>query len=185
MCDGHAVIWDFDGTLAERPGLWTACMLEVLTEEDPGHGLRREDISPHLSTGFPWHTPEREHPELCDPDTWWNQLSLTLAKVLRKVGYASQDAERLATRVRGRYTDATVAWHVFPDVAEALERLTREGFRHVILSNHVPELPLLVERLGLAGHFDAVITSAATGYEKPHPAAYEAASTIQPPGTRL
>jgi len=26
------VLWDFDGTLAERPGLWRGCLLEVLRE---------------------------------------------------------------------------------------------------------------------------------------------------------
>jgi putative hydrolase of the HAD superfamily len=47
--------------------------------------------------------------------------------------------------------------------------LRAHGWRHVLLSNHVPELPQLVDRLGLGELFDEVLTSAATGYEKPHP----------------
>lgn len=42
----------------------------------------------------------------------------------------------------------------------------------MILSNHGPELPAIVEGPGLAGVVDHVITSAATGYEKPHPGAF-------------
>lgn len=42
----------------------------------------------------------------------------------------------------------------------------------MIVSNHVPELGDLVGRLGLADLIDGVLTSAVTGYEKPHPAMY-------------
>src|SRR5437588_9596124 len=31
-------LWDFDGTLAERPGMWGGCMLEVLDDHEPNHG---------------------------------------------------------------------------------------------------------------------------------------------------
>jgi putative hydrolase of the HAD superfamily len=44
----------------------------------------------------------------------------------------------------------------------------------VILSNHVPELEGIVEALGLSNVIDAVVNSARTGYEKPHPEAYAA-----------
>ena len=53
-----------------------------------------------------------------------------------------------------------------------LERLRAQGWQHAILSNHVPELPSLVEALGLSRLVEPVITSAATGYEKPHPEAF-------------
>ena len=33
------VMWDFDGTLAQRPGLWGACVIEVLDEAEPDHGV--------------------------------------------------------------------------------------------------------------------------------------------------
>lgn len=63
-------------------------------------------------------------------------------------------------------------WSVFADVLPSVDRLHARGWRHVLLSNHVPELPSLVEALGLASWFDGVLTSALTGYEKPHPEAY-------------
>src|SRR6201995_4789669 len=36
------VMWDFDGTLATRPGLWSTCLLEVLDEHAPGHAASRD-----------------------------------------------------------------------------------------------------------------------------------------------
>jgi putative hydrolase of the HAD superfamily len=44
-----------------------------------------------------------------------------------------------------------------------------------VLSNHVPELSTLVEQLGLGGLVERVFSSAATGYEKPHPEAFRLA----------
>jgi putative hydrolase of the HAD superfamily len=176
MTRRRGVIWDFDGTLAERPGLWSGCLLEVLDAEDPGHGLRREDIAAHMRTGFPWHTPDRTHLELCDPDTWWDEVIGLLTTVYLRVGYSRRPALRFAAQVRTRYVDGAVRWRVFPDAHDALRRLHREGCRQAILSNHAPELPLLVEQLGLSEYFRSIITSARTGFEKPHPSAYAAAA---------
>ncbi|MNV96380.1 dUMP phosphatase [compost metagenome] len=45
----------------------------------------------------------------------------------------------------------------------------------MILSNHVPELPQIVEQLGLNQLIWNCISSAAIGYEKPHPEAFKIA----------
>ena len=45
----------------------------------------------------------------------------------------------------------------------------------MVLSNHVPELEDIVTGVGLRGHFEAVLTSALMGYEKPHPEAFRMA----------
>ncbi len=78
---------------------------------------------------------------------------------------------RALIRVRSEYTRLD-RWTVFPDTVLALERLRVLGWRTAILSNHCPELPELVRGLGLWDYFDAVLTSAATGFEKPNPTAY-------------
>lgn len=180
MTEGCGVVWDFDGTLAERPGLWSSCLLEVLDAEDPQHPFRRDDISAHMQTGFPWHTPARAHPELCDPDAWWDEMTRLLATVCERLGYQPDRAKYLASQMRTRYVDGAVGWRVFRDAHTALERLRDRGYRQVILSNHAPELPSLVEGLGLSKYFDAVLTSALTGFEKPHPSAYSTAARSLP-----
>jgi putative hydrolase of the HAD superfamily len=77
-------------------------------------------------------------------------------------------------RVRERIIDPA-AYEVFPDTEPALARLQDAGWRHAIVSNHVPELEELVSALGLRLWFDAVHTSASIGYEKPHPRIYSVA----------
>lgn len=53
----RVIFWDFDGTLAYRPGEWRGCLIEVLDEYEPRHGITSEAIRPHLQEGFPWHRP--------------------------------------------------------------------------------------------------------------------------------
>lgn len=163
-------MWDFDGTLAERPGLWSQTMVEVLNLEVSDHSVVRDDLRPALRDGFPWHRADQAHPELNDSDAWWQEVGRLLASAYRSVGY-DKEAERLARLVRERFLDPA-AWQVFDDTRPALERLADQGWSHVIVSNHVPELADLVEALGLAPYFAHVVTSARVGYDKPHPAIF-------------
>jgi putative hydrolase of the HAD superfamily len=168
------ILWDFDGTLAHRPGMWRGCLIEALDEHDPGHGIDAEDVRPFLRDGFPWHRPEVAHPELSDPGAWWQAVELVMAHAYERVGITPDRAAALARRARELYIDPS-RWALFADTLPVLSRLRAGGWRHAILSNHVPELPALVEGLGLGGRFGAVLSSATTGYEKPHPAAFELA----------
>ena len=52
----------------------------------------------------------------------------------------------------------------------------------MILSNHVPELPSIVDGVGLGPLIDRVFSSAVTGYEKPHPESHRVALGGDPPG---
>ena len=90
-------------------------------------------------------------------------------------GSSPRHAAELAGRVRARYVDPTRVWELFPDTRPVLERLREDGWRHVVLSNHVPELPAIAAGLGLTPLVDHIVSSAATGYEKPHPEAFRLA----------
>lgn len=165
----RAILWDFDGTLAERPGSWSKCLCEALEANDGA--FAPEDFAPHLTSGFPWHTPEVAHPDLSDAETWWEHVGTLLTRAYRAAGIRPERAETLTRRARSAYLDHT-RWRVFQDTVPMLASLQERGWRHIILSNFVPELSQLVDRLGLAPHFDAVLTSAVVGYEKPHPEAF-------------
>jgi putative hydrolase of the HAD superfamily len=82
------------------------------------------------------------------------------------------EVRRLVNGVRAAYTDAK-GWQVFDDMLPALARLRDHSWNHLVLSNHVPELPQLVEDLGLSDFITAVYCSACTGVEKPHRQAFE------------
>lgn len=166
------MLWDFEGTLAWRPGLWGACVLEVLDEEQPGHGAELDQIRTDLRGGFPWHRPEQPHARLSDPEAWWAEVTPLLTRAITRHGIEAARAGELAKLVRERFVDGSRGWLVFDDTRPALELAASRGWRNAILSNHVPELPELVSQLGLGDLFDHVFTSATIGYEKPNPEAF-------------
>ena len=166
----RAVLWDFDGTLAYRTeGMWSRALLEALDAECPGHGVALEALRPGLRDGFPWHRPDAGHAH-ATADAWWAALAPLLASACTGAGVPAADAARAAAAARALYVDPA-RWTVFPDVEEAFGMLA--GYRHVVVSNHVPELPSLVCALGLPVY--AVVTSARVGWEKPHPRVFAAA----------
>jgi putative hydrolase of the HAD superfamily len=171
---GRAVLWDFDGTLAVRPEHWSGCLVELLDARQPGHGLTPADLLPFLRSGFPWHEHETPHPELSDPDAWWEHVGQILHGALTSAKIPADRAEAHLGYFRGVYLDVA-RWSAYPDSAAALAMTAAAGWRNVIVSNHAPELADLVRGLGLDAHVDAVITSARCGYEKPHPAIFELA----------
>lgn len=172
--DAGVLLWDFDGTLGERPGKWSAAVLDAISEELPAHGCTMAMVSEVLSAGFPWHVPEVAHPELAGPEAWWEHVTGVLASAIARLGIAPDSARCIAGRVRAHYTDVA-SWRLYPDALPSLAALSMRGWRHVVVSNHVPELPAIAAALGIADQFDAIVNSAATGYEKPHPEAFRLA----------
>jgi putative hydrolase of the HAD superfamily len=171
----RVVLWDFDGTLAQRPGMWSSCVMEVLDEAEPRHAVSLGQIRAGLKNGFPWHSPYKPHAHLGDPEAWWQAVGALLEAAIEAVGFAPARARELAKAVRVRYVDGRYGWHLFDDTMPALTAVADHGWRSVVVSNHVPELPELAEHLGLMGPIDAVFTSARTGFEKPHPEAFRIA----------
>jgi putative hydrolase of the HAD superfamily len=171
------ILWDFDGTLATRRGEtgWSLLLTELLDEHEPGRGITADHLRPFLRDGFPWHRPDIAHPELSEPDTWWGHVEDLLVAAYNGVGIESARAGKLARLVRPRYVDTSRGWRLYDDTLPVLERLRAEGWRHAILSNHVPELPSMVAALGLSSLIEVVFTSASTGYEKPNRNAFELA----------
>ena len=174
------ILWDFDGTLAYRDGMWSATLLEVLHAAFPDSTVSREAIRPYLQTGFPWHTPTLPHTDIRSADDWWARLNPVFERAFREAGVEGARAHELAGQVRARFLDES-AWHLYGDVLPALGRLAEEGWSHQILSNHVPELADLVRVLGLAELVKAVHCSAVSGHEKPHPEAFRKAVARLPP----
>ena len=118
------LIWDFDNTLAHRPGLWGQCLVDTANQALPGAGLTRAQVAPYLSSGFPWHTPEVEHPHLGDPDAWWARLNLVLSAAL--TAGAKMDAtlaSKIASQVRPEFLNPS-RWVVFADTEPTLTALS-------------------------------------------------------------
>jgi putative hydrolase of the HAD superfamily len=170
----RVLIWDFDGTLGHRPEHWSGAIADALTDVLGPHEFGPARISGQIYNGFPWHAPDVPHPLLTEADAWWQHMSQVLAAAMELLGVDAALAAEAAGRVRSHYTDLS-SWRLFPDTVPALTALSGLGWRHVVLSNHVPELPEIIAGLGLHPHIEAVVNSAATGYEKPHPEAFRLA----------
>ena len=140
----------------------------------PGHRVTRDHLRPYLRDGFPWHRPEQPHPELCDPEKWWAEIEPLLARALEAAGIAAGRSAELAKAARRAFIDPAT-YRLFDDTRPVLQQLARHGWRHVNLTKHVPELEEIVNGLGIRSLFDAVLTSALLGYDKPHPEAFRLA----------
>ncbi len=166
------LIWDFDGTLGYRQGgAWTASLLEVLEKAGAAPEVTAEEIRPHLREGFPWDTPLRPHPHIQSTREWWETLYPVFERAFEKVGIDGFEAYDLARQVRDTYLDLG-RWRLFDDALPTLTHLSSEGWIHVVLSNHAPELDLIVQHLELDKHVSRVYNSATIGWEKPHARAF-------------
>jgi putative hydrolase of the HAD superfamily len=101
---------------------------------------------------------------------WWNDY-------LRRI-CEYQELEHpgpfAAAELFDRFAHADV-WEIYPDVLPALDRMAAMGLRLAVLSNWDRRLPLLLDRLGLSGRFEAIIFSGEVGFEQPNPAIFNAA----------
>jgi len=175
----RVIFWDFHGTLAYDRCGWSGTMLHILKNEHPGISVRRETITHLMSTGFPWHFPEKGHTEYNDdPEGWWRASDAQMVRIYNQIGVPAQEASRLVGLFRRTYLESTENFIPFDDSYEALRASRERGFANVILSNHVPELDEIIGRLPFADLIDHIVTSARVGYEKPHPAIYDHARAL-------
>lgn len=170
----NVILWDFDGTLGYREGGWTGAVLESLQRHPHLSSLQRDDIRPHLQTGYPWHDPASPHAHITSADAWWADLYPVFERAFLNLGGVPTEMPGFAREVRDTFLKAR-SWRIYDDVETALARLSEQGWTHYVLSNHVPELREIVRRLGLESHFAGIYTSGETGFEKPHPEAYRVA----------
>jgi len=166
------IIWDFDGTLALHRGLWSGSMIAALDALVKGHKINIEHLKPYLQTGFPWHEPEKSHPELSLPGAWWGKMEKHFMTIFREFGFDEDTSCALAKKTHDIYVDEK-RYEVFPNTIKTLNKLKIDGWRNVILSNHVPELSQIVDKLGFSSVIDECFTSALIGYEKPNIKAFQ------------
>ena len=176
--------WDFDGTLAHRRGIWVSALQAALEEVAPGYPMAADHLRPYLTYGFPWHEPDVLHPELDDPESWWTHQVEVIRHAYVDAGLSLDLAQRAAAHVREAFLDPR-AWALLPGAMEALELTHEAGLRNLIVSNHVPELPEIIELMGLGGWIDHVINSATYGAEKPNPHIFAVAMNHSVPGAPI
>ncbi|WP_054957290.1 HAD family hydrolase [Paenibacillus dakarensis] len=167
------LFWDFDGTLGYRKtGMWGASMLQALIEYDPNTKLTAPDFRQFLMSGFPWHHPEKSYTYINSAEAWWEPIQRKFVEGFVHYGVPYVDAERLAVNTKTLFLDKSY-WALFDDTLDTLDELKNLGWKHVIVSNHVPELGEIIEYLGLKHKIIDFVNSALVGYEKPNPSIFQ------------
>lgn len=167
----QVVFWDFDGTLARREGLWSGALADAWTSVGGVPAISPTRLRPFLGTGFPWHSPA----EVRTPgsaQSWWQELRPVLIRAYVSSGLSADRAEAAVAIVPETFYRVD-AWALIDGAKEALKITKGAGYRNLILSNHAPELPDLVDALGLSDLVQMTITSASVGAEKPHRAIFD------------
>ncbi len=162
-----AVTFDATGTLIHAPR-----RSEIYAEVFERHGLQAEPEAIEPVIREVWQelacltdgSTDRfaSHPE--GPRGWWRRFAERVAERLEL-----PSPSRFATTELFERFARSDAWQAYPDAYDALVGLRRQGLRLGVVSNFDGRLVGVLEGLGLAPYLDAVVVSAAVGYEKPDP----------------
>ncbi len=102
-------------------------------------------------------------------------LAFVRGTLLRALGpEATARAAELLEPLREAFGERE-AWRVFDEVPVVLAALADAGVRLAVVSNWDSRLAALLERLGLAWAFDAIVVSSGEDVEKPAPAIFRRA----------
>jgi putative hydrolase of the HAD superfamily len=149
-----AVLLDALGTMVELEPPWPR-LAEAL-------GLDSDRVRPAMLAEMAFY---RDHAhEASDADS--------LARL--RADCAALIEDELGVPVSAETLMAAIRFRAFDDAATALAALRDRGMRLVCVSNWDYALPEVLERCGLAGFLDGVVTSAAVGARKPDAAIFAA-----------
>ena len=166
--ENKVLFWDFDGTLVYCHHLWSSSMWRALTDEPTGENITLEEVRPYMQKGYPWDLPNLDSSSLSTPELWWGFMEKHFYGVARSFGLPEETSVRVSRSVR-KYILTPHFYHLFPDTISVLKECHHLGWKNYLLSNNYPELPTMVEKLGLTPYLDGMTVSALVGREKPHP----------------
>jgi putative hydrolase of the HAD superfamily len=110
--------------------------------------------------------PELEGEALLEAEQgWWSAL---IAATLNACGHEGPPPPELGAALFAHFATAE-PWLVYPEVEEYLRRWRGRGIRLAVVSNFDQRLFGLLEALGLAPLFEAVVVSSVVGAAKPDP----------------
>ncbi|HEX6038714.1 HAD-IA family hydrolase [Longimicrobium sp.] len=140
----RAVLYDFDGTLADSTELIMRCY--------------RHTMAAHLG-----HVPPDEE--------WLSGFGMTLETQLRRFARDAAEAERMLDTYRDYQNSIhDELLRPFPGAVETVAELDRRGYRlAIVTSKHRRSAMRGMELCGLVSHFDVIVTPEDVREPKPHP----------------
>src|SRR3954462_5037848 len=98
----RCLLWDFDGTLAQRDGDWSGALVE--TAAAIGVITSRDALRPFLQCGFPWHNAEVIRDCAESSAAWWGRLEPVFSMAFKEgAGLSEKEANALAGQVKETY----------------------------------------------------------------------------------
>lgn len=140
----RAVLYDFDGTLADSTELIMRCY--------------RHTMDTHLG-----HVPPDEE--------WLSGFGMTLETQLRRFARDDAEAGRMLDTYRDYQSSIhDTLLRPFPGAAETVAELDRRGYRlAIVTSKHRRSALRGMELCGIIPHFDVIVTPEDVSEPKPHP----------------
>ncbi len=167
------LMWDFGRTLSNHGWVWSNSLAGAINRAHSEKNLSGEIIKSLITKGFPWHTPDIGHDHIKTTDAWWLELMKPVfIRVFEALEITESEFENLIQATRQECLEPR-HWTLYQGVIPMLEKLTALGWKHVILSNHYPELESVIEKLEIRHFFEHVFTSGIVGFEKPNPRFFE------------
>jgi pyrophosphatase PpaX len=148
----RAILYDFDGTLADSTELILRCWRHMMTEH---HGS-------------------------CPPDAeWLSGFGMTLESQVSRFGRSEDEVAAMLHTYRSHQDGLHDAMlRPFPGTAEVVRELERRGFLlAIVTSKHRRSAMRGMELCGLLEHFPVVVTPEDVRHAKPHPEPVLAALT--------
>ncbi len=168
------LFWDFDGTIVYSNSLWTDSAAKALKTYSNHDNITSADIRPYMRSGFTWHTPDNDYTTIAKDESWWVFMNKHFSSIYQKLGIEKSEADYISTKIREQILNIE-NYFLFDDTISTLRACKEAGYENYILSNNYPELPQVIEELGIAPYFSDYIVSALIGYDKPRKEIFEAA----------
>ena len=174
--ESKAVFWDFHGTLAYPKHLWgesvfAAARIACAPLSPP---FSPADVKEYTKAGwYPWDRYEEDFSRTTG-EKWWEFMCGHFCRIYKSLGLSEDAANRASLLVRDELTKAE-RYELYPDAIPALRECRSLGWKNVLLSNHLPELPRILEALGCREYFSALVISSLAGYDKPRREIFEIA----------
>lgn len=165
------IFWDFHGTLAYNDYMFSKALYKVLIKNAADTGITIDHIKKKPIKGLPWQDYEKEYLHLTESSAWWKNAEGIFIECYKELGIVEEKAVIYAKEVREVLIKVD-EFILYEDTIETLSYFKNRGYANVILSNHIPELPDIVEGLGLSSYLLECISSANVGYEKPNSRIY-------------
>ena len=168
------LFWDFDGTLVFPDSKWSTALYVAL--HNLSYNVSFDDIRHHLHTGYTWHTPEIDYVESTG-QKWWDKLFHHFSSLYKEHEISEIESTRINRRFKEQILDSS-NYTLYEDAIFVLQSCLDLGCQNYILSNNFPELPFVIEGLGLSKFFAGYVVSGNLGYEKPRKEIFQYALRI-------